>query len=167
MAPEVWNPKNFRKMAKVENCFLSQWNRYVATDIHLDQSSLFRKEWSPLRWVPRGEGKAFSDSTSWWATCLAGDIALLSFWKSVTNLLRLRLFNKSSYMIGRCVEGIFSLCCNLVDLLLLDRRCLGRGCSGCSVLLFSFWTDCEEAKFCNMRYYLVTLFRWNNSWNYL
>jgi hypothetical protein len=36
------------------------------------------------------------------------------------------------------VEGIFSLCCSLVDQLLLDRRCLGRGCSGCNVLLFSF-----------------------------
>jgi hypothetical protein len=27
--------------------------------------------------------------------------------------------------------------------------------------------DCEEAKFCSMRYYLATLFRCNNSWNYL
>jgi hypothetical protein len=37
-----------------------------------------------------------------------------------------------------CAEGIFSLFYNLVDLLLLDRRFLGRGCSGCSVLLFFF-----------------------------
>jgi hypothetical protein len=42
------------------------------------------------------------------------------------NLLKLRLFNKSSYMRGRCAEGIFVLCCNLVDLLLLDRRCRGE-----------------------------------------
>jgi hypothetical protein len=54
-----------------------------------------------------------------------GDVALLSLWKSDTNLLRLRLFNKSSYMRGWCAEGILALCCNLVDLLLLDRRCLG------------------------------------------
>jgi hypothetical protein len=53
------------------------------------------------------------------------ETSLLSLWKSVMNLLRLRLFNKSRYMRGRCAEGIFSLCCNLVDLLLLDRRCLG------------------------------------------
>jgi hypothetical protein len=53
-------------------------------------------------------------------------------------LLKLRLFNKSSYMRERCAEGIFVLYCNLVDLLLLDRRCRGRGCSGCSVLLFPF-----------------------------
>jgi hypothetical protein len=57
--------------------------------------------------------------------CIAGDVALLSLWKSVMNLLKLRLFNKSSYMRGRCAEGIFVLCCNLVDLLLLDRRCRG------------------------------------------
>jgi hypothetical protein len=54
------------------------------------------------------------------------------------NLLRLRLFNNWIYMRGQCVEGIFALCCSLVDLLLLDIRCLGKGCSGCSVLLFSF-----------------------------
>jgi hypothetical protein len=74
---------------------------------------------------------------------------------------------KVGYMRGRCAEGIFALFCNLVDLLLFDRRCLGRGYSGCSVLLFSFLTDCEEAKFCSMRYYLAALFRWNSSWNYL
>jgi hypothetical protein len=42
------------------------------------------------------------------------------------NLLKLRLFNKSRYMRGRCAEGIFVLFCSLVDLLLLDRRCLGE-----------------------------------------
>ena len=52
-------------------------------------------------------------------------------------------------------EIIFALYYNLVDLLLLDRRCLGQSCGGCSILLFTFWTDCEEAKFCSMRYYLA------------
>jgi hypothetical protein len=47
-----------------------------------------------------------------------------------------------------------------------DRRCRGLNCSGCNVLLFPFRTDCEEAEFCSMRYYLATLFWWNNSWNY-
>jgi hypothetical protein len=50
----------------------------------------------------------------------------------------LDIFNQSGYMILFCVEGIFTLCYNLVDLLMLDRRCLGRGCSGCSILLFTF-----------------------------
>ena len=92
---------------------------------------------------------------------------LLSLWKSVTNLLWLRLLNKSRYMRGRCAEGIFSLSCNLVDLLLLDRRCLGRGCSCCSILLFPFRTNCGEDEFYSMRYFLVTLFRCNNIWKYL
>jgi hypothetical protein len=35
------------------------------------------------------------------------------------NLLKLWLFNESSYMRRRCEKGIFVLCCNLVDLLLL------------------------------------------------
>ena len=143
------------------------WKKWVATDIHLHQSSLLRKQWSLLRWFPRGGGKAFVESASCWTACLAEDVALLSLWKFVMNLWRLRLLNKSRYMRGRCEEGIFSLCFNLVDLLLLDRRCWGRSCSGCNVLLFPFWTDCEEAEFCSMIYYLATLFRWNSSWNYL
>jgi hypothetical protein len=42
------------------------------------------------------------------------------------NLLRLRLFNKLRYMRGWCAEGIFAFFCSLIDLLLLDRRCLGE-----------------------------------------
>jgi hypothetical protein len=62
---------------------------------------------------------------------------MLSLLKVVTNLWLegLDLLNKYGYMRCLCVEGIFTLCCNLVDLLLLDRRCLDRGCSG--VLLFT------------------------------
>ena len=164
-------PRKFgtRKTAKVENCFSSQWNRWVATDIHLDQSSLLRNQWYPLHCVPRWEGKVFTESASWWVACLAGEVVLLSLLKVVTKLWLegLDLFNQSGYMIFLCVEGIFTLCCSLVNLLLLDRRFLVQGYSGCSVLLFSFWTYCEEAKFCSMRYYLVTLFRWNSSRNYL
>jgi hypothetical protein len=29
--------KTVEKTAKVENCFLSQWNRWVSNDIHMDQ----------------------------------------------------------------------------------------------------------------------------------
>jgi hypothetical protein len=65
---------------------------------------------------------------------------LLSLLKVVTNLWLegLDLFNQSGYMRCLCAEGIFTLCCNLVDLLLLDRRCLDRGCSGCSILCSPF-----------------------------
>jgi hypothetical protein len=103
---------------------------------------------------------------SWCVDCLVGDVAL---WKVVKNLLLmgLNLFNQSGYMRCLCAEGIFSLCCNIFNLLLLDRRCLGQGCSGLSILLFTFRTDCEEVEFCSMRYYLVALFRWDSSWNYL
>jgi hypothetical protein len=66
-----------------------------------------------------------------------------------------------------CVEGIFTLHCNLVDLLLLDRKCLGVGYSGCSIFLFNLLKNCEEAELCTMRYYLEALFRWDSSWNYL
>ena len=66
--------------------FWAIWKRWLALDIHLDQSSLLRKQWSPMRWVPRGEGKAFVESTSWWAACLVREVTLLSLWNSVTNL---------------------------------------------------------------------------------
>ena len=149
--------------------FWASWRRWVATDIHLDQSSRIRKQWSPLHWVHGGEGKAIVESESWWVACLVGTVALLGLLKVVMNLWLewLDLFNQSGYMRWLCAEGIFVLCCNLVDLLLVDRRCLGQGCSGCSILLFPFWIDCGEDEFCSMRYYLVALFRWENSWNYL
>jgi hypothetical protein len=65
---------------------------------------------------------------------------LLSLLKVVTKLWLegLDLFNQSGYMRFLCAEGIFTLCCNLVHLLLLDKKCLGRGCSACSILLFTF-----------------------------
>ena len=52
---------------------------------------------------------------------------LLGPWKAVTDLLLagLNLFNQLGYMIFLCAEGIFALRYSLVDLLLLDRRCLG------------------------------------------
>ena len=108
--------------------FWANWRRWVATNIHLDQSSLLRKQWSPLHWVPGGEGKVIAESESWWSACLAGEVALLSLLKAITNLWLegLDLFNQSGYFRWLCVEGIFVLCYNLVDLLLLDRRCLGE-----------------------------------------
>ena len=146
--------------------FWAIWKRWVATDIHLDQYSLLRKQWSPLRWVPGG---AFVESASWWAACLAREVTRLSLWKSVTNLWLEGLdnFNQSGYFRWLFAEGIFVLFCNLVNLLLLDRRCFGRSCGGCSILLFTLWTNCGEDEFSSMRYYLAALFRWGSSWNYL
>ena len=46
-------------------------------------------------------------------------VLLVTSLKSVMKLLKLRLFNKSRYMRGQCAEEIFTLCCSLVDLLLL------------------------------------------------
>jgi hypothetical protein len=65
---------------------------------------------------------------------------MLSFLKVVTDLWLegLDLFKQFVYMRCLCVEGIFSLFCNLFNLLLLDRRCLGQGCSGCNILMFTF-----------------------------
>jgi hypothetical protein len=65
---------------------------------------------------------------------------LLSLLKVVTNMWLevLDIFTQSEYMRCLCIEGIFTLCFNIVDLFMLDRRCLGRGCSGCSILLFTF-----------------------------
>jgi hypothetical protein len=37
------------KLPRWKTVFRAPWNRWVATDIHLDQSSLLRKQWSPLR----------------------------------------------------------------------------------------------------------------------
>jgi hypothetical protein len=38
------------------------------------------------------------------------------------NVMKISLFNKSSYMRGRCEERIFVIFYNLVDLLFLDIR---------------------------------------------
>jgi hypothetical protein len=64
---------------------------------------------------------------------------MLTLLKVVMNLWLegLDLYNLSGYMRSVCDEGIFTLCCNLVDLLLLDIRCLDQGCNGCSVFLFT------------------------------
>jgi hypothetical protein len=48
MALEVQDLKNRRKTVKVETHVLSQWNRWVATNLCLDQSSLLRKQWCTL-----------------------------------------------------------------------------------------------------------------------
>jgi hypothetical protein len=40
MVAKVHDPKKCRKTAKMENCALSQWNRWVAIDIHLDQGRM-------------------------------------------------------------------------------------------------------------------------------
>jgi hypothetical protein len=62
MAPEVQDSKNHRKTTKVETPVLSQWNRWMATDFLLDQSSLLRKQWSSLRQVPVED---FAESEPW------------------------------------------------------------------------------------------------------
>jgi hypothetical protein len=64
----------------------------------------------------------------------------------------------------RCSKNILVLFYNL---LLLDRKVLGQGCSGCNVLMFTFCLDCEEDKLFGMRDYFETLFCRDSSRNYL
>jgi len=40
--PEVWDLRKRRKTAKMENCVVSQWNRWVATDVHLNQRLTYK-----------------------------------------------------------------------------------------------------------------------------
>jgi hypothetical protein len=68
------------KLLKIVNCqklFWASWKRWVATDIHLDQSFLLRKKWSPLRWVPPSDEEIFVEFGPGWATCLGAGVALL------------------------------------------------------------------------------------------
>ena len=64
------------KLLKIVNCqnvrklFWASWKRWVATDIHLDQSSLLRKQWSPLRWGPPLDEEISAEFGPGWATCL-------------------------------------------------------------------------------------------------
>jgi hypothetical protein len=51
---------------------------------------------------------------------------MIGLWKGVENLMLegLDLFNQSGYMILLCEKIIFVIFCNLVDVLLLHRRCV-------------------------------------------
>jgi hypothetical protein len=70
---------------------LIQWKRWLATEIHLDHSSLLRKQWSPLRQVPSRYGETSTESEPWLVTFLVKvDFSLVLFlWKDVMNLLEL------------------------------------------------------------------------------
>jgi hypothetical protein len=65
----------------------------------------------------------------------------------------------------RCNRNISMIFYNIIDLLMLDRRVLGWGYSGCIFLLF--WLGYEEDKFCGMIDYFVALFCQYISRNYL
>ena len=89
----------------MENCSLSQWNRWVAIDIHVDQSSPLTKKWSQLH---QGPGEAFAESERLWVACLAEEARPLSLLKVVMNLLLEGLdpFKRYSYMIYMSVGGL-------------------------------------------------------------
>jgi hypothetical protein len=92
-----------------------QWKRWMATEIHLDHSSPLRKQWSPLRQVPLGDGETSSKSKSWCVACLTEEVVLLSLLKDVTSLLLegLDSFNQYSCMIYLSVGGICQWRCNM------------------------------------------------------
>ena len=68
--------KTTKKLPIWNNCFdLLEW--WVATDIHLDQSSPLRRKWSPLHWVPPLDGETSIELDYWWAIFLGGVATLL------------------------------------------------------------------------------------------
>ena len=54
----------------------SNWNRWVDTNIRMDQSSPLRNQWSPLHWVPPSE-EISTEFGPGWDTCLGAGVALL------------------------------------------------------------------------------------------
>ena len=73
------------------------WNRWVATNIHLDQYSLLMKQWSPLHWVPPSDEEIYVEFGLEWATCLGAGVALL-WW-----------LNKAGSFVVKCPWSIWSL----------------------------------------------------------
>jgi len=68
MAPEVRDPEKLLKIVNYQKCqktILSQMERWAATDTHLDHSSPLKKQWSPLRQVPREDGGTAAEFGSW------------------------------------------------------------------------------------------------------
>ena len=78
-----------------------QWKMWMAIEIHLDLSSILRKQWSPLHQVPMGDGETSAKSKAWCIACLVEEVVMLSLLKIVMNLLLegLDMFNQSSCMI--------------------------------------------------------------------
>ena len=141
-------PQKFRTRNTVENLpnvnwSLSQSNRWVATDIHLDHSSPLRKQWSPLRQVPMGDGRLLLNLKLDVLLSLLKKLSWTCCWRGW--ICSINLVAWSTWVwedsVGedvavwrhphRCSKNILGLFYNLVDLLLLDRKVLGWGCSGC------------------------------------
>jgi hypothetical protein len=74
----------------------------------MDHSSPLRKQWSPLRQVPLGDGETSAKSEAWCATFLVEEVVLLRLLKDFMNLLLEGLdpFNQSSCMIYLSVGGL-------------------------------------------------------------
>jgi hypothetical protein len=81
----------------------------MATKIHLDHSFPLKKQWSPLRQFPLGDGETSTKYEAWSIAYLVGKVVLLSLLKDVMNLLLEGLdpFNQYSYMIYLSVGGLF------------------------------------------------------------
>ena len=118
------------------------WNMWVATNIHLDQSSLLRKQWYPLHWVPREEGKAcLLNMNLGELLALLEKLHYLVCGRFFMNLLLAWGWPVPPTVVSRFRWGIavgtivgLQYLLSLVNLLLLDRRCWGR--SGCSAVSF-------------------------------
>jgi hypothetical protein len=80
----------------------------MAIEIHLDHSSPFRKQWSPLPQVPMGDVETSDKSEAWYVACLVEEVVMLRLLNVVMDLLLegLDLFNQSSCMICPSVGGL-------------------------------------------------------------
>jgi hypothetical protein len=57
--------------------------------------------------VPGEEGKESVEFESWWAACLAKEVALLGLWKVVTNLLLVGLNLFQQLVVSRLYGALF------------------------------------------------------------
>ena len=76
--PKIVNCATIKETEKLKETIMgSKWNRRVATNILLDHSSPFRKQWSPLHWVPPWDEETSAELGPWWATFPSEGVGLL------------------------------------------------------------------------------------------
>lgn len=76
--PKIVNCATNKDTEKLKETMVgSKWNWWVATNIHLDHSSLLRKQWTPLRWVPPWDEETSAKLGPWWATFPGEGVGLL------------------------------------------------------------------------------------------
>ena len=85
---------------------LTRWNRWVATNIHLDHSSPLRKQWSPLHEKPPWGRKIYVEPSPWLTTFPSEGVGLL--WSGCS--LRWGLERRSFCKCNQNVLTTWNLC---------------------------------------------------------